>query len=189
MANLADQTENLILHRKCLNRQSERNGSGGSLKTNRITCEGYANLTVCVLCLLSVYPSTCVSVTTVIPLIQYPSFPTGFSYILVCFAKIWSTTAEPNRFSLMCVCVFGPRSIGLQSVIYVSHIDAQLGIFGENGRRRRDQRWDLCVCVCVTVRFNDVSQVSVYPGCRGEKPAFLLLYFSSIIAADNELFA
>ena len=87
----------------------------------------------------------------------------------------------------MCVCVFGPRSIGLQSVIYVSHIDAQLGIFGENGRRRRDQRWDLCVCV--TVRFNDVSQVSVYPRCRGEKPAFLLLYFTSIIAADDELFA
>lgn len=148
MANLADQTENLILHRKCLNRQSERNGSGGSLKTNRITCEGYANLTVCVLCLLSVYPSTCVSVTTVIPLIQYPSFPTVFSYILVCFAKIWSTAAEPNRFSLMCVCVFGPRSIGLQSVIYVSHIDAQLGIFGEMADDA-EISVGICVCVCV----------------------------------------
>lgn len=85
----------------------------------------------------------------------------------------------------MCVCVFGPRTKGPVSVIYVSQSDAQLGTLG---RMSDDTEISSVVSVCV-LSFNDVSQVSVDLRCPGERPAFLLMYCTSIIAADKELFA
>ena len=83
----------------------------------------------------------------------------------------------------MCVCVFGPRSIGPLSVIYVSQVDTQLGILGKMSDDTEIS--DVISVLC----FSYVSQVSVDLRRPGEWPAFLLLYCTSIIAADNKLFA
>lgn len=70
-------------------------------------------------------------------------------------------------------------------MIYVSQADTQLGILG---KMSDDTEISNVISLCVLC-FNDVSQVSVDLRCPGERLAFLLLYSTSIIAADNELFA
>lgn len=179
MANLADQTENLILHRKCLNRQSERNGSGGSLKTNRITCEGYANLTVCVLCLLSVYPSTCVSVTTVIPLIQYPSFPTGFSGVF-CQDMIDSCWAKPVLSDVR-LCVWPSLNRSAVSDLCLSHRRTVGHLWGKWQTTQRSALGFVCVCVCYSTLQWCLSGECVSRVSRGKAclPATLLFIHHS----------
>lgn len=97
-----DQTENSILPCKCLNRQSERNGSGGLLKpSNRITCEGYANLTVCVLCMMCPF----VWVRRLL-LIQYPTFPTFFSFTSAALGQDMINSCAKAVLSDMCLHVW-----------------------------------------------------------------------------------
>lgn len=123
--------------------------------SNRIICEDSANLTACGLCGISVYLSVCAK--TVIPLIQYPSFPP----VLVHRAKPW-LTAVPRRRSVMCVCVFGSGPAGPVSVINFSQADSHSGRPGENVRWYTDQSCHVCLS-CLSA----VSQVSVDLRCLG----------------------
>lgn len=51
----------------------------------------------------------------------------------------------------MCVCVFGPSSIGPMSVIYVSHMDTHLGILGKMSDDTEISNV-ISVCVCVMLQ-------------------------------------
>lgn len=121
----------------------------------------------------------------VTPLIQYPSFPTVFSSSSAVFCQDVIDSCAKAGLSDVCF-VFGPGSIGLVSVSYVSQVDTHLSIL--RGKMSDDTEISSVISLC-RLRFNGVSQVSVDLRRPGGRPAFLLLYRTSIIAADNELFA
>lgn len=105
-----DQKEHLILHCKCFNRQSRINGSGGLLKlSNRITCEGYVNLIVCVLCVIYFY--VCVSYSgNSISIISYT-----FSSSSGVFCQDMIDSCAKAILSDVCF-VFGHHSIGISDL-------------------------------------------------------------------------